>query len=328
MSALQRHAKALFLTGTIAAAVLIAVTGAQAAYPDRPVHLIVGYAPGGGSDIVTRTVGRALSERWKQPVLVENKPGADGSIAADYVAHAAPDGYTMIMVTNSHVMPALGYKLNYDPIKSFEPVSLADDKPMVLLVNPAVPAKSVQELVTLAKAKPGSLNYGTDGPATDPAMFTAMLMQKTGIKMTNVAYTGGGQSQVAVLSGEIQVVFGTLAAALGPIQSGQLRALAVTTDARSVALPDVPTLSESMPELKGFDEGAWNGILVPAGTPKDVIDKIHADMVEIMKAQDMKDNLAKMGIRPIASTPAEFRNFLVDESTKLTGLLKLLESSK
>ena len=295
------------------------------AYPARPVSLLVGYSAGGGSDILTRIVGKALSEKWGQPVVVDNRAGADGSIAANYVAHAAPNGYTLIVVTNSHTMPPVGYALNYDPIASFAPVSLVDDKPMVLLVHRSLPVKSVKELISLARTRPRELNYGTDGPATVPAFIMALFTQRAGIKMTNVPFKGGLQSQIALLSGEIQVVFGTASAALGSIQAGRLKALAVTTDTRNEALPDVPTIAEAA-NLPGFNEGAWNGILAPAGTPREIVTKIYTDVVAIMKTPEMRRILADQGIRPIAGSPEAFARHLAEEVTKHKSYFKTLNT--
>jgi len=306
---------------------LLTATGAAGAraagFPEKPVRLVVGYSPGGGSDIITRIVGKALSERWRQPVVVDNRVGADGSIAATHVANAAPDGYTLIMVTNSHTMPPIGYTLAYHPIKSFAPVSLVDDKPMVLLVNPGLPVGSVKDLIALAKAKPGHLHYGTDGPATDPAFFMALFMQQSGINMTNVNYKGGGQSQIAVASGEIQLVFGTISAALELVKAGRLKALAVTTDTRSAAMPEVPTLAEAA-SLPSYNESAWNGILAPARTPRVIVEKIRGDVVEITKSAEMRRTLAAQGIRPIASTPEAFSKHLSEEIEKHNAFFRTL----
>jgi tripartite-type tricarboxylate transporter receptor subunit TctC len=317
-----RRVRLLFVC---AAATLSAATAAAAVYPEKPVRLVVGYSPGGGSDLITRIVGRALSDRWRQPVVVDNRVGADGSIAASYVAGAPPDGYTLIMVTNSHTMPPIGYTLNYDPLKSFTPVSLVDDKPMVLLINPSLAVNSVKDLIALARAKPGQLHYGTDGPATDPAFFMALFMEQARIKMTNVNYKGGGQSQIAVVSGEIQLVFGTLSAAMELVKAGKLKALAVTTNTRSEAVPDVPTLAEAA-NLPTFNESAWNGILAPARTPRALVQKIRDDVVEIMKSPDMRRALSVQGIRPIASTPDQFATHLADELAKHKEFFKKLDA--
>ena len=301
----------------------LAAAACAAEYPQKPVRLVVGYAPGGGSDLITRIVGKALSDRWHQPVVVDNRVGADGSIAAAYVANATPDGYTLLMVTNSHTMPPIGYTLPYDPLKSFSAVSLVDDKPMVLLVSPAVPVNSVKDLIALAKSKPGHLHYGTDGPATDPAFFMALFMQQAGISMTNVNYKGGGQSQIAVASGEIQLVFGTISAAMELVKGGRLKPLAVTTNTRSTVLPDVPTLAEAA-SLPTFNESAWNGILAPARTPRTIIDRIRSDIVEITKTADMRRTLAAQGIRPIASTPEAFAAHLAEEVDKHKAFFRTL----
>ena len=295
-----------------------------AGFPERSVTLVVGYAAGGGSDIITRFVGKALAERWGQPVVVDNRTGADGSIAADYLARNPANGYTLIMVTNSHTMPPIGYTLNYDPVRSFAPVSLADDKPMVLMVHPSLPVSSVRDLIALAKARPGELNYGTNGPATDPAFMTALFMQRAGIRMTNVAYKGGGQSQLAVISGEIQLVFGTASAALELVKARKLKALAVSTDTRSEALPGVPTLAEAA-NLPGYNESAWNGLLAPAGTSRETIAKINADVVAIMKSPAVRRALAAQAIRPIGSTPEEFARFLAEEVDKHKAFFSTLD---
>ncbi|MGZ5094352.1 MAG: tripartite tricarboxylate transporter substrate binding protein [Burkholderiales bacterium] len=318
-------ARWVWLLFVCAAAMLSAATAPAAVYPEKPVRLVVGYSPGGGSDLITRIVGKALSDRWRQPVVVDNRVGADGSIAASYVAGAQPDGYTLIMVTNSHTMPPIGYTLNYDPLKSFTPVSLVDDKPMVLLVNPSLAVNSVKDLIALAKAKPGQLHYGTDGPATDPAFFMALFMEQARISMTNVNYKGGGQSQIAVVSGEIQLVFGTLSAAMELVKAGKLKALAVTTNTRSEAVPDVPTLAEAA-NLPTFNESAWNGILAPARTPRALVEKIRDDVVEIMKSPDMRRTLSVQGIRPIAGTPDEFAAHLADELAKHKAFFKKLDA--
>lgn len=298
---------------------------ATAAFPERPVTLLVGYAPGGGSDIITRFVGKALAERWGQTVVVENRTGADGSIAAGVVARSAANGYTLIMVTNSHTMPPIGYALNYDPLKSFAPVSLADDKPMVLLVHPSLPVNSVRELIALARARPGELNYGTNGPATDPAYMTALLMQRTGIRMTNVSYKGGGQSQIAIISGEIQLVFGTVSAARELVKARKLKALAISTDTRSEALSGIPTIAEAA-NLPGYNESAWNGLLAPAGTPREIVAKISADVSVIMKNPEIRKTLAAQAIRTIGSTPEEFARFIGEEIDKHAAFFKTLEA--
>lgn len=310
----------------ICSALVTGTMSAQAAgYPDHPVHLIVGFSPGGGSDILTRLVGNALSQQWGQPVLIENRPGANGNIAADHVAHSAPDGCTLIMVTNSHVTPTQGAQPNFDPVKSFAPVSLVDTKPMVLIAKPSFPANSIKELMAMAKADPGKLNYGSDGPASNPSLIMRAFLRQTGLKMTEVAYKGGGDAQVAVLSGEIQLTFGTLSAALDEIKTGQLKALALSSDVRSPGLPDVPTLAEAG-NLPGFNEGVWNGILAPAGTPREVVDKIYRDVVEITKKPELLQTFTQQGIVPIASTPAAFTSYLSSEIEKMAVLAKTPEA--
>jgi tripartite-type tricarboxylate transporter receptor subunit TctC len=303
----------------------VTLNPAAAAYPERAVRLIVGFSAGGGTDFLARLIAAKLSEKWGQPVVVENREGADGTIAEEWVARAAPDGYTIGMVINTHTVTPLLRKLTYDPIKSFESVTLLESHPDVLVINPAVlQVNSLRELIALAKAKPGELNFGSGGASTPPFLITQLLMSRTGMKMVNVTYKGTAPMIVAMLGGEIQVMFGSVETTSQQVKAGKLKALAVSSKARSVMLPDVPTVAEAA-ALPGFDEGTWEGIVVPAHTPQEIVDRLHADIVAVLKTPDVKERFASQGYAVIGSTPGEFTKFIADDIAKWSALLKTLD---
>lgn len=295
----------------------------SAAFPERAVHFYVGFPPGGGADLVTRLVAQKLSEKWGQPVVVENKPGADGNIAAEILAHAPPDGYSIMMITPSHVTTPSMRKLGYDPIKDFAGVALLASQPDVLLVAPSSPVKSLPDFIALAKKEPGKLNFGQVGNATPPYLEMELLEKKTGIDVVNVLYSGGvGPTIAALLGNEIQITVEPISAVLGQINSGQLRALAVTSNSRAEQLPNVPTFFEAA-NLTGFEKGGlWYAVLAPAATPKPLIDKMHGDMAEVMKMPDILQNMAKQGLAPISSTPTEVDDLIKTEIAKWNDLRK------
>ncbi len=297
-----------------------------ATFPQKPVRFVVGYAPGGGTDILARLIGRSLSEMWGQPVVVENRAGAGGTIAANLVAHAPPDGYTMLMITTNHTVPSTEYKnTNYDPIKSFAPVIEIAYIPSALLVNPSIRANSVKELIDLAKAKPGELNFGSTGPGTAQFMDMHLLMQSAGIRMVNVTYKGAGPIQVALLSNEIQLTLQPITAYLESLKAGKLKALAVTGKVRSRLLPHVPTYSE-MTVLRGFEGSAnWYGIVAPAGTSREIVRKLHNDAVTAMNTPEVQRLLSEQGFVATAGTPDDFTKRIVNDLAKWSKLLKTVE---
>ena len=294
---------------------------AQAAYPDRPVKIIHGFAPGGGADILLRTIIPAIGENLGQQIIVDYKTGAGGNLAMEAVAKAAPDGYTLLMGTPGLATnPSLYGSLPFDPLRDFAPISLVGTVPNVLVVNPKLPASSVGELVALAKQKPGSLNYASPGVGTSLHLAGELFKLDTGTDIVHVAYKGGAQAQTDVVSGQVQMMFNVLPSALPQIQSGALRALAVTGRTRSEALPNVPTMIEA--GVPGYTALTWNGILAPAGTPPEIVARLNDAIVRAMRSPAMKDQLAKIGQEPAWSTPEEFAAFLREETTKWTKVIR------
>lgn len=313
---LRSMLQALALSACCAIAACFAIatmsTQAHAEYPDKTVRFVVGFAPGGGTDTLSRLFAKKLTAKWHQPVIVENRPGANGSIAEDLVAHAPPDGYTIAWVTNAHTITPNQYKLNYDPIKDFEPITSVASTCDVLLVPAASNITSIQDLLAKAKAAPGKLTFGSDGNGTLPYIEMALLMQLTGVKMVGVAYNGGGPEMVALLGGEVELGWASLSTSISEIQAGKLRALAVSTTKRSEIIPNVPTVAEAT-QLKGFDTREWFGVLAPAGTPKPIIDKIYADLMDALKEPDVQALLHARNFEPGGETPAQFAKIADDD---------------
>ena len=290
-------------------------SSAFAAYPDRPVKVVNGFAPGGGSDILLRAILPAMSEKLGQPMVVDYKVGAGGNVAIESVAKAAPDGYTVLMgFAGLATAPSLVAKLPFDPIKDLAPISLVGMVPNVLAVFPGLPANSVKELVAYAKANPGKLNFTSPGNGTTQHLVAEMFKLAAGIDMVHVPYKGGGQAQADVVSGVAQLNFNVVPTSLAMIRAGKLKALAVTGRSRSEALPDVPTMIES--GYANFTAVTWNGFLAPAGTPRDIIRKLNDVVVSVMRTPEMKEQLAKMGQEAAWNTPEEFAAFLREETEK------------
>ena len=296
-------------------AALAFASSAFAAYPDRPVKVVNGFAPGGGSDILLRAILPAMSEKLGQPMVVDYKVGAGGNVAIESVAKSAPDGYTLLMgFAGLATAPSLIAKLPFDPIKDLAPISLVGTVPNVLAVYPGVPANSVKDLVAFAKANPGTLNFTSPGNGTTQHLVAEMFKLAAGIDMVHVPYKGGGQAQADVVSGVAQLNFNVVPTSLAMIRAGKLRALAVTGRTRSEALPDVPTMIES--GFANFTAVTWNGFLAPAGTPRDIIQKLNEVVVGVMRTPEMKEQLAKLGQEAAWNTPEEFAAFLRDETEK------------
>jgi tripartite-type tricarboxylate transporter receptor subunit TctC len=296
-------------------AALAFASSAFAAYPERPVKVVNGFAPGGGSDILLRAIIPALSDKLGQPLVVDYKVGAGGNLAIETVAKAPPDGYTLLMgFAGIATAPFLFAKLPFDPIKDLAPVSLVGIVPNVLAVYPGVPVNSVQELVAYAKANPGKLNFSSPGNGTTQHLVAEMFRLAAGIDMVHVPYKGGGQAQADVVSGVAQLNFNVVPTSLAMIRAGKLKAFAVTGRTRSAALPEVPTMIES--GYPGFTAVTWNGFLAPAGTPRDVIGRLNEVVVSVMKTPEMKEQLAKLGQEAAWNTPEEFAAFLRDEVEK------------
>jgi tripartite-type tricarboxylate transporter receptor subunit TctC len=297
--------------GGIVATWLLLTGIAAADYPDKPVRLIVGYAPGGAIDTVSRLLGDKLSALWGTPVVVENKAGADGTIASDVVAHSEPDGYTITMVSSNFTIRPTGYKLNYDPVTSFKPVVQVAQTPHVLVANKSLPIETLPELIEYAKSKPGELDFGSSGAGTGPYMEMLLLMKLTGTEMVPIFYKGGAPSLLAVVSGETDLLFATVSSSLEQIRAGELKALGISTSQRVPVIPDVPTIAEAT-GLE-YDVGSWNGVLVPAGTPDEIVDKLNKDFVAIINTPEMQKGLTDLGFVPIANSPEEFADFIARE---------------
>ena len=295
----------------------------QTDYPNRPVKLIVGFAPGGSTDIVARIVAQRLGERLGQTVVVENKAGAGGTIGADATAKSAPDGYTLTLgTTSTHAIAAGAYsKLSYDPVADFTPISLVAITPYLLVVNPQVKANNLAEFVTLAKGQPGVLNYASAGNGTATHLAMEMLKDAAKIDLVHVPYKGNAPADVAIPGGEVQAVFGSMPALLQNTKANKVRPLAVGTAARSPALPEVPTVAEQ--GYPGFEAALWLGIMGPANMPKDVVERLHKEIAAIVATPEFKAAIDANGAEPIASkSPDEFREMLRAQVGKYVTITK------
>ena len=302
----------------------LAATAAQAqAYPARPIRFVVPYAPGGPLDLIARAIGQKLTEATGQAVVVDNKPGAGGNIGADIVAKAAPDGYTIVMgaVATHAINPTLYPKIPYDPVKDFTPVAMVAVVPNVLVVNPALPVKSVKELIDFAKAKPSSLNFASGSTGSTGHLAGELFNALAGVQMVHIPYKGGAPAMADLLAGQVQLMFDNLANALPQVKAGKLRALAVTTAQRSAFAPDLPTLAEA--GVPGFDLTTWFGIFLPGNAPRDIVLRLDTEINKALNAPDMKDRLEKMGAEPPANnTPERFAAFIKVEFDKYARVIK------
>jgi tripartite-type tricarboxylate transporter receptor subunit TctC len=302
-------------------AVCVSFVAGAADYPARPVHVIVGLTAGSGVDVMARVVGQKLSQATGQPFIIENRPGAGSNIATRYAAGAAPDGYTVFVATVANAINATLYKdLQFDVLRDFAPVILAGKAANVLIVNPAVPAKTVKEFIDLAKAKPGKLTIGSSGIGTAPQMTGELFRSRAEINIVPVPYKGGPEATAALLGGQIDCLFAITSTALPYIESGKLRALAVTSRERTALLPQVPTVNES--GLAGFEAVTWFGFTVPAGTPRPVIERLNAEIGKVLAMPEVKAQLAKQGIDVGGGTPKQFGDYMRDEFPKWGRLVK------
>ena len=294
-------------------------------YPSKPVRLVVGFSVGGGTDTVARSVSKKLSEMWSQSVVVENKAGADGSIATEMIAKSAADGYSLVMVSNAHTITPFQRKLGYDPVKDFAPVSLIASTPNFLLIYPNYPIKSVKDLVAYAKAQPGKLSFGSSGTGTSPYLAMELLKQETGIELNHVPYKGSSQAVVDLLGGHVQLMFGAIPTLEPYVTSGKLRAIAVSSPKRLEAFADVPTVAETVP---GFDASSWYGILAPAGTPNTIVNKIQGDIYTALQTPEVRNFIINSGFDVIGNKPQEFSTVIQKDMDKWGRLLKSLGSSE
>ena len=308
-----------------AAAAALALLGTSAwsqAYPNKPIRMIVGFPPGGGTDVVARVIGAKLQEWYNQPVVVENRPGATGTIGADFVAKSPADGYTLIMghVNSTGIAPNLFAKLPYDPIKDFAGVSYVGYVPNVLAVHPTVNAKSVSELVALAKSQPGKMNYASSGNGSTQHLAGEMFKQLTGTSIVHVPYKGSGDAIKDLLAGTVNMNFDTMPPVMPHIQSGRLRGLAISTPKRLAQLPDVPTFEEA--GIKGFDVTNWYGVQAPAATPREIVLKLSADINKAMQVPEVRARLEAVGTQLNEQSAAQFDAFMKAEVAKYAKLIK------
>lgn len=290
-------------------------------YPNRPVHVIIGLTAGSGVDVMARIVGQKLAESMGQPFIIENRPGAGSNIGTRYAVSAEPDGYTIFVATVANAINATLYKnLTFDVLRDFSPVILAARAPNLLVVNPSVPAKSVQELIALAKARPGKLTVGSSGIGTSPQMTAVLFRHRAGINVVDVPFKGGPEATSALLGGQIDYLFAITSTALPHVKAKRLRALGVTSRERTALLPDVPTVSEA--GLPGFEAVTWFGFAVPKGTPPAIIDRLNKEIGKILAMPDVKVKLAVQGIDVAGSSPEQFGSYMRDEFAKWGSLVK------
>lgn len=313
----------------VACAIAIAAAGpdlgsahAQDVYPTRPVRMIVPYAPGGPIDVWGRILAQKLGEGLGQPVVLDNRPGANGIVGTDIVAKSPPDGYTMMYQTGGHVANVSIYrKLPYDSVRDFAPITqMASTHGMVLVVNPSVPAKSLSEFIALAKSRPGKLNYSSAGAGNATHLAAEMMKAAAGLDIVHVSYKGGGPALNDVIAGQVEMMMVSVAQGTPFVKAGKVRALAITAGNRAPPLPGIPTFQES--GFPGFEFAGWHGLWFPAGVPRDRIARIHQEVRKIMFAPDMKSRLEELGLVPLASTPAEFAKFIDREIALYAKLIK------
>jgi tripartite-type tricarboxylate transporter receptor subunit TctC len=291
-------------------------------WPARPVRIVVPFPPGGTSDILARSIGARLSEPLGQPVVVENRPGAGGNIAAEFVSKAAPDGYTLIMGTSSlAISQSLYRKLNYDLVRDFAPITQAVNYTNLLVAHPSTGFSSVADLLNAAKAKPGALHYGTAGNGTPPHMTGELFKAYTKVDIQHIPYKGGAPAIVDLVAGQIPLMFDNVPPLLPHVRSGRIKPLAITSLKRLAILPDVPTLHEL--GLKDFDAVGWNGLLAPAGTPREIVGRVHTEVARILRIPEVRDGLTAQGADVVGNTPEEFTAWIRDEVKKWGEVVRI-----
>jgi tripartite-type tricarboxylate transporter receptor subunit TctC len=291
-------------------------------YPAKPIRFVVPYPAGGPLDTVARLLAQKVTQSTRQPVIVDNKPGAGGNIGADAVAKAAPDGYTILMgaVATHAINPTLYASIPYDPIRDFAPVTQVASTPNVLVVHPSIPASNVQEFIAYAKANPGKLNFGSGSTGSAGHLAGELFKTMAGVDMTHVPYKGAAPAMQDLIGGQIQLMFDNLASSLTQVRAGKVKALAVTTSKRTALAPELPTIAES--GLPGFDISTWFGIFVPAGTGREVVEKLHGEFARALAAPDVRERMLNLGAEPVGSAPAEFAAYIRSEADKYARVIK------
>lgn len=307
----------------VAAILFFTATGSFAqGYPQKAIRLVVPYTPGGTTDILARTIGQKLTEAWGQPIVVENRSGAGGNIGTELVAKAPPDGYTLLMgsIGPNAVNATLYSKLPYDPVKDFVPVTQVAWNHLVLVVQPSLQAKSVKDLIALAKNQPGQLNFASFGNGTSSHLALELFKAMAGVDLIHIPYRGSGPALIDLMGGRAQGMFDAIPASMPHVKSGKLRALAVASNKRSVVAPDLPTVAEA--GVPGFAASGWFGIFTPGGTPRGIVTKLNAEIVKILNMTEVRDRLTKMGSEPVTSTPEEFASFVNSEIAKWAKVVR------
>ena len=310
---------------SLSAALALSAPHAAAAaepYPARPVRFVVAFPPGGGTDIIARSIAQKLGERLGQQVLIDNRPGAGGNIGTDLVAKSSPDGYTLLMGSAGPlaINASLFARMPFDPIKDLAPVTLAASTPNVLVVHPSLPAATVRELIALAKARPGEINFASSGHGTPAHLAGELFNSMAGVKLIHVPYKGAAPALADLLGGQVQLMFSTMPPALPHVRDGKLRALAVTSLKRSPAAPDLPTVDEIA--LPGFEANTWHGVVVPAGTPEAIVARLNREIVAILHLPDVVERLSGQGAEALGSTPEEFAAYIKSESVKWAKVVR------
>lgn len=317
----NRHRIYMACWAGLAAMLAAPIDAAEQAYPNRPIRMIVPQSAGGSTDVIARVVAQRMTETLGQTVIVDNRPGAGSLNGIEIVAHAAPDGYTLLGVAASYTInPALHKKLPFDPIRDFSPITQLATLPHILIVHPSVPVSSVKELIALARAKPGALNFASSGIATSTHLAAELFMYMTRTSMVNVPFKGGAPAMVGMLSGQCQLNFATISTALPHVRSGKLRALAVTTAKRSVAAPEFPTIAEA--GVPGYEHGSWVGLLATAKVPQGVITRLNTEAIKAAHSPDVKAVLLKDGLEVTGTSPAEYAVIIKTEVAKWIKVAK------
>jgi tripartite-type tricarboxylate transporter receptor subunit TctC len=317
---LPRRRQFLHLAAGAAALSVVPRVASAQAYPSRPVRIIVGFAPGGATDIMARLIGQSLSERLGQQFVIENRPGAASNVGTEAVVNAAPDGYTLLVVTAVNAINASLYeKLNFNLIRDILPVASMHREPFVVEVNPSVPVKTVPEFIAHAKANPGKINMASAGIGSGNHVAGELFKMMTGVTLVHVPYRGAGPALVDLLGGQVQVMFATMSSSIEYVRGGKLRALAVTTATRSPVLPDIPTVAEFVP---GYESSFWTGVGAPKNTPAEIVDKLNKEINAALADPKMKARLAEMGATALPGSPADFGKLLADETEKWAKVVK------
>lgn len=318
---MSKAAMGAALTAFISLFLMIVVSARAQTFPAKPVRLIVGFAPGGGTDTIARIIGKKLTDAWPHALVVENRPGADGAIATELVAKSPPDGYTLVMVSNAHTITPFLRNLAYDPVKDFAPVTLTASTPNLLLVHPTLPVRNVKELVALAKARPGQLTFGSSGTGTSPFLAMELLKSMTGTNIVHVPYKGSNPAVFDLMGGHIQLMFGAIPTVGPHVKSGRLRAIAISSPKRWPSFPDLPTVSESLP---GFEAATWYGVLAPAGTPPAIVNKLQNDMGGALQQPEVSAFVTESGFAAIGNKPDEFAQVIQRDMQKWGKLIRAL----